>query len=519
MVLPRNGILPGPQSKRDERYAAKAATEAALAKTEPPAAGSAGKALVHGPSGPVWADHEFNVKAYGAVGDFVADDTAAIQAAIDAAAAVGGGTVYIPASSTDYLITGVTLAAGVVLQGAGRRRSRLRCTSLTASGITIHGASVGVKAAQVGVRDLALIGPGRASGGTGYGVDIKWSSFGCEYRNVWVYGWGSHGVRVEDSYMAVWDNCQFQENGGDGFYGLKNINNTIWLRCQSSTNSGRGIAIDGGAASTLIGYDAEGNTGAGIDLRYCHGYQVATPELEQNGQDGTSPNLYIGGRSGAEPSTGVEVVGGINQGQSITATGVVLENCNQCGIGGRMYFQNMVTRDIEVKSTAARCEIGRTAPATGTLNVLNSSASLIRVEYDYANLMAKMSPGLRLAPGSTPPVLAEGMIWADDAGNVLKTRDDANTRRLITVLEGSTSVAPTNLAAGGTTDITITVTGAVAGDGALVIVPLAINAGIHVTTCWVSAANTVKVRLYNSTALATDTTSATAGWKAKVYKG
>jgi hypothetical protein len=45
----------------------------------------------------------YNVKAFGAVGNGVNDDTAEIQAAIDACGAAGGGTVYLPAG--DYKIS------------------------------------------------------------------------------------------------------------------------------------------------------------------------------------------------------------------------------------------------------------------------------------------------------------------------------------------------------------------------------------------------------------------------------
>jgi len=47
----------------------------------------------------------YNVKGFGAVGDGVTDDTAAIQAAVDAAVATGGGTIYFPKPAVSYLIS------------------------------------------------------------------------------------------------------------------------------------------------------------------------------------------------------------------------------------------------------------------------------------------------------------------------------------------------------------------------------------------------------------------------------
>ena len=63
-----------------------------------------------------------NVKDFGAVGDGVHDDTAAIQAAIDAAVALGGGRVFFPTGT--YAITATLTTPNtdvvIVLTGAGR---------------------------------------------------------------------------------------------------------------------------------------------------------------------------------------------------------------------------------------------------------------------------------------------------------------------------------------------------------------------------------------------------------------
>lgn len=58
-----------------------------------------------------------SVSSYGAVGNGVANDTAAIQAAINAVAAAGGGTVAIPVGT--FLIDGIVLDEGVQLVGQG----------------------------------------------------------------------------------------------------------------------------------------------------------------------------------------------------------------------------------------------------------------------------------------------------------------------------------------------------------------------------------------------------------------
>lgn len=61
----------------------------------------------------------FNVKDFGALGDGLNDDTAEIQAAIDALEAIGGGTLFFPYGT--YLITAtLTVNKGVRLVGEGQ---------------------------------------------------------------------------------------------------------------------------------------------------------------------------------------------------------------------------------------------------------------------------------------------------------------------------------------------------------------------------------------------------------------
>ena len=68
----------------------------------------------------------FNVKNYGALGNNIADDTAAIVAALTAAA-VNGGTVFFPVGT--YSITSITIPDNLTVYGEGQEQSIINFNS------------------------------------------------------------------------------------------------------------------------------------------------------------------------------------------------------------------------------------------------------------------------------------------------------------------------------------------------------------------------------------------------------
>lgn len=91
-----------------------------------------------------------------------------------------------------------------------------------------------------------------------------------------------------------------------------------------------------------------------------------------------------------------------------------------------------------------------------------------------------------------------------------------STVALTQIMSGTVSVNPASIAAASTGDTTVTITGVASGDVVVMNPPDALEAGLAFGGCWVSAADSVKVRLVNPTAGAVD--GAARNWTYAVFR-
>lgn len=242
-----------------------------------------------------------DVVNYGAVGDGVADDTAAIQAAIDAAYTRNGGTVYLPSGSYKITSTLTIQQSNVVLVGDGSdiEHGSGGTSSTSATKLVWAGASNGVmvsfltpqgasnrKCGNQGLKNIELDGAGIAGTGikirsvnglqlqqlllvnmTQYGIYadcyeageiydapdnqvMRWGNItiwflsGTNTTNaVCVYLSGSPtrntGGNTSGNYF---ENCRFNANGQSAMI-LANADNNDFMRCSCNTTGSTNYAL------------------------------------------------------------------------------------------------------------------------------------------------------------------------------------------------------------------------------------------------------------------------------------
>ena len=168
-----------------------------------------------------------NVKSFGAVGDGVSDDTAAIQAALDHVESIGGGAIYIPEGR--YLISSyLTVHPMMLIRGAGRRASRIVSAHTGGGGATagedLRNGSGLVTSSPINsstplyvmLEDIAIENSNAANVGAAY------YDTGGTYiagRNV-CFGGFKYGVVLDQSELVDFDLCEFgsQNDGGAGVW-------------------------------------------------------------------------------------------------------------------------------------------------------------------------------------------------------------------------------------------------------------------------------------------------------------
>lgn len=194
-----------------------------------------------------------SVKDYGAVGNGSTDDTAAIQAGIDAVSAAGGGTLLLPEGT--YIAAGLQMKASVYLQGSGERATTLKLknsanTYLIAD--TRYVNNVLYSSGPYGISNLTLDG-NNANNTSGSCLIIQ--TFASTFRDLTIQYSPEHGVitttvtangsnilnTVPDNRF---ENCHFQYNKKCGVYGKDNNNilaDQMFLGCTWFANGQSGF--------------------------------------------------------------------------------------------------------------------------------------------------------------------------------------------------------------------------------------------------------------------------------------
>lgn len=183
-----------------------------------------------------------NVKDFGAVGDGVADDTAALQAAINAAQnnklILSQGVYKITSTLT------INAAYNYIIEGVGRNPDVNACSVIYNAG-TGNAISVTSTGSDnlIYLKDFAI----RGTMSSQAGIEATLTSQ-LTLENLWVSSNGFHGVKLNKCYNARIKNCVIAQNGQHGLWLNEQSNNITVLTCIVNGNARK----DGGYANIAI---------------------------------------------------------------------------------------------------------------------------------------------------------------------------------------------------------------------------------------------------------------------------
>jgi hypothetical protein len=272
-------------------------------------------------------------ESFGAIGDGIADDTAAVQAALNA-----GGTLSLAGT---YRHTAVLVAnvAGATILGPGTLKATVPLRSalkIAASNVTIDGVNLTMQVASAR-------------------LDAPWSSrlwlAGCSgtiVRGVTIDGSGSAAMFMQGASNYLITDCSVANSLSDSIHNTAGSHDGIIRRCTVANGGDDGFAVvsyqSDGVQCYNISFESPrfyGNTwGRGFSV--VGGHDITFTDIY--GQDSDSAMLYFSGEGSpywTYPTTRVTVNGGTclraNKNATVDHGAVVLT-----------VYNNLVDSDIKI---------------------------------------------------------------------------------------------------------------------------------------------------------------------------
>lgn len=369
-----------------------------------------------------------DVKEYGAAGDGIADDTAVIQAAINALPA-SGGMIRFP-TGTYKITSALTVRSNLTLRGSGRDKTVIAQVTANANGLT------GVDVSHLSVEGLRLNGTGA---GTGTGVKLTRSANPntghITLTNVVIYNFGTDGVEMSNPIVSTCTNVTAVNNGAKGF----NIHGVpagaagtscVFNACYANTNIGTGWYFENMVYTFLGGCAADGNA-IGYHFKSCQSLAAAGC----GGEGNVTKTFAIEGGFGVTLSSpwiynnkgiGIDVLG-----SAVTATIIGADDNTPNGTA-----TNFIKVAAGSKATLINCNnVTANSLAAGT------TTTLVAANNDHT------IPGYALFTGGlecdTDLQVYGGDVIAGTAGKGLKVKEGTNARMGVATLVGGTVVIST----------------------------------------------------------------------------
>ena len=406
----------------------------------------------------------FNVQNFGAKGDGLTDDTAAIQSAIDAAAAAGGGQVYMPTGT--YIVSGgvepsdgcLMLKSNVYLYGDGMGATNVKVADGSDTKITgVIRSAYGEETHDFGISNLTIDGNRDSTTGkidgwfngfipgkegydsnvtidsveikdcSGYGFDPHEQTVNMVIKNSVSHGNGLDGFVADFLSDSTFENNVAYDNDRHGFNVVTSTHDFTLTNNVAYNNGGNGIVVQRGSENipspsniTITGGEVYGNGAEGVLIKLSSDVTVSGLDIHDNASAGV--RIY--------GSNHVEIIDNTLNNNSLgnPVPEIILQSYDDTlGVSGK-YFNgsdntiqgNIISgSNLSTYGVAERNEDGtdRNAIIGNTISHTSKSATLVYGDGSYVSDTVPMTTVQGTAGNDTLLGSADSEIFYGGAGN------------------------------------------------------------------------------------------------------